>query len=244
MPTAMVISNDIMAYIFGMMLGKTPLIKLSPKKTWEGFIGGGISSLLLGLLFSLAVIDNKHFICPIEYDDTLGALSMDCVPDAIFIPRTYNVSRWLFFVPFRTFTWYPYFKHCIVIGLFVSFVGPFGGFFASGFKRAFRIKDFGDVIPGHGGIMDRFDCQIITGWFVFFYYHSFVKPASTGFLLQQLFVLPHHEQLAFLGTFIDGLTRRGVLPATLSQPILDFAEQARKSAAIASSLNDDLPNPP
>ncbi|VDN44989.1 unnamed protein product [Dibothriocephalus latus] len=95
MPTAMVISNDIMAYIFGMMLGRTPLIKLSPKKTWEGFIGGGIASLLLGIVFSLTVIDNKHFICPIEYDDTLGALSMDCVPDAIFIPRTYNVSKWL-----------------------------------------------------------------------------------------------------------------------------------------------------
>ncbi|BHF82427.1 phosphatidate cytidylyltransferase [Sparganum proliferum] len=243
-PTAMVISNDIMAYIFGMMLGKTPLIKLSPKKTWEGFIGGGISSMLLGILFSLAVIDNKHFICPIEYDDTLGALSMDCVPDPIFIPRTYNVSRWLFFVPFRTFSWYPYFKHCIVIGLFVSFVGPFGGFFASGFKRAFRIKDFGDVIPGHGGIMDRFDCQIITGWFVFIYYNSFVKPASTGSLLQQIFVLPHHEQLAFLATFVDGLTRRGVLPATLSQPILEFAEQARKSAAMASSPTDDLPDTP
>ncbi|KAL7055732.1 hypothetical protein AAHC03_022990 [Spirometra sp. Aus1] len=243
-PTAMVISNDIMAYIFGMMLGKTPLIKLSPKKTWEGFIGGGISSMLLGILFSLAVIDNKHFICPIEYDDTLGALSMDCVPDPIFIPRTYNVSRWLFFVPFRTFSWYPYFKHCIVIGLFVSFVGPFGGFFASGFKRAFRIKDFGDVIPGHGGIMDRFDCQIITGWFVFIYYNSFVKPASTGSLLQQIFVLPHHEQLAFLATFVDGLTRRGVLPATLSQPILEFAEEARKSAAMASSPSDDLPATP
>jgi hypothetical protein len=34
-------------------------------------------------------------------------------------------------------------------------VAPFGGFFASGFKRAFKIKDFGDAIPGHGGFTDR-----------------------------------------------------------------------------------------
>jgi len=35
-----------------------------------------------------------------------------------------------------------------------------GGFCASGFKRAFRMKDFGDTIPGHGGVTDRFDCQV------------------------------------------------------------------------------------
>ncbi len=35
-----------------------------------------------------------------------------------------------------------------------------GGFFASGFKRAFHMKDFGDTIPGHGGVTDRFDCQV------------------------------------------------------------------------------------
>lgn len=35
-----------------------------------------------------------------------------------------------------------------------------GGFAASGFKRAFKMKDFGDTIPGHGGVTDRFDCQV------------------------------------------------------------------------------------
>lgn len=39
-------------------------------------------------------------------------------------------------------------------------VSPAGGFFASGFKRAFHMKDFGDTIPGHGGVTDRFDCQV------------------------------------------------------------------------------------
>lgn len=46
----MIVINDVMAYMFGFFFGRTPLIKLSPKKTWEGFIGGGISTVFLGLL--------------------------------------------------------------------------------------------------------------------------------------------------------------------------------------------------
>lgn len=53
--------------------------------------------------------------------------------------------------------------HAMILSLFASIVAPFGGFFASGFKRAFRIKDFGDSIPGHGGVTDRFDCQVMMG---------------------------------------------------------------------------------
>jgi CDP-diglyceride synthetase len=40
LPSSLVICNDIFAYVAGFFFGKTPLIKLSPKKTWEGFIGG------------------------------------------------------------------------------------------------------------------------------------------------------------------------------------------------------------
>lgn len=53
----------------------------------------------------------------------------------------------------------PFQLHSLVMAAFASLVAPFGGFFASGFKRAFNIKDFGDSIPGHGGLTDRFDCQ-------------------------------------------------------------------------------------
>lgn len=52
-PVSMIVTNDVMAYMFGFFFGKTPLIKLSPKKTWEGFIGGGISTVILGLLVIL-----------------------------------------------------------------------------------------------------------------------------------------------------------------------------------------------
>ena len=51
--------------------------------------------------------------------------------------------------------------HAIVLAMFASIIAPFGGFFASGFKRSFKIKDFGDSIPGHGGMTDRMDCQVL-----------------------------------------------------------------------------------
>ena len=46
----MIIINDVMAYMFGFFFGRTPLIKLSPKKTWEGYVGGGAATVLMGLL--------------------------------------------------------------------------------------------------------------------------------------------------------------------------------------------------
>lgn len=52
--------------------------------------------------------------------------------------------------------------HAVVMAMFASIIAPFGGFFASGFKRGFKIKDFGDSIPGHGGMTDRMDCQVIV----------------------------------------------------------------------------------
>lgn len=54
-PVSMIICNDIMAYVFGFFFGRTPLIKLSPKKTWEGFIGGALSTVLFGLTVSVGL---------------------------------------------------------------------------------------------------------------------------------------------------------------------------------------------
>lgn len=88
---------------------------------------------------------------------------------------------------------------------FASLVAPFGGFFASGFKRAFNIKDFGDSIPGHGGMTDRMDCQCVLpayqlresidsflvarflmGMFSYVYYSSLVREhhVTVGSVLQ------------------------------------------------------------
>ena len=51
--------------------------------------------------------------------------------------------------------------HTFSLGLFASLLAPLGGLFASGFKRAIKIKDFANLIPGHGGLTDRMDCQIL-----------------------------------------------------------------------------------
>lgn len=57
--------------------------------------------------------------------------------------------------------------HAAVLSIFASVIAPFGGFFASGFKRAFKVKDFAGIIPGHGGMTDRMDCQVcITHFFI------------------------------------------------------------------------------
>jgi len=59
--------------------------------------------------------------------------------------------------------------HTIVLSLFASLIGPFGGFFASGLKRALKVKDFASWIPGHGGFTDRFDCAILMNIFIYVY---------------------------------------------------------------------------
>ena len=52
-----------------------------------------------------------------------------------------------------------------LITLFTSFLSVFGGFFASGMKRAYKFKDFSDILPGHGGFLDRSDCN---SWVIIF----------------------------------------------------------------------------
>jgi phosphatidate cytidylyltransferase len=56
--------NDIMAYVFGMLFGRTPLIKLSPKKTWEGFVGGIIGTFVWCFVTSGLLTTNKFMVCP------------------------------------------------------------------------------------------------------------------------------------------------------------------------------------
>jgi phosphatidate cytidylyltransferase len=70
---------------------------------------------------------------------------------------------------YKTFNSSPAQVHALVVSLFASLIAPFGGLFASGVKRAFRIKDFGVAIPGHGGFTDRFDCHILMAAFIYCY---------------------------------------------------------------------------
>ena len=61
-----------------------------------------------------------------------------------------------------------------LLQMFAAVIAPFGGFFASGFKRALRVKDFGDSIPGHGGLTDRMDCQVVMAMFSCVYIDAIV----------------------------------------------------------------------
>ena len=75
---------------------------------------------------------------------------------------------------------YPVQIHALGLSLFASFVAPFGGFLASGIKRAYGLKDFASFIPGHGGMMDRMDCQFLMALCTWVHYNTFVKIATVS----------------------------------------------------------------
>merc|ERR1719197_835630 len=69
--------------------------------------------------------------------------------------------------------------HALCLALFASFVAPFGGFLSSAIKRAYGIKDFNNLIPGHGGMMDRFDCQFVMFLCTFVHHRTFCHVTHT-----------------------------------------------------------------
>jgi phosphatidate cytidylyltransferase len=114
-------SNDTFAYITGSLIGRHTLYKeISPKKTWEGTIGGILYTIAIGVLLSLFYIE-LHII------------------------------------------------HWIIISLIIGVFGNIGDLVESAFKRNADIKDSGNILPGHGGVLDRFDALIFTTPFVFLY---------------------------------------------------------------------------
>lgn len=56
----------------------------------------------------------------------------------------------------------------IVMGAFCAVLGPIGDIATSAIKREFGVKDYGNIFPGHGGILDRFDSILLTTPFVYF----------------------------------------------------------------------------
>ena len=132
--------------------------------------------------------------------------------------------------------------HILVFATFASLIAPFGGFFASGLKRTFKIKDFGESIPGHGGITDRMDCQFIMGFFAFMYYQSFIAvyKASVGSVIETAITgLSPEEQLDVIKGLSKYLYNQGVLSEPVSQSILcasPDADRARR-CSIASAQN-------
>ena len=169
-PSLLIVSNDIFAYIVGYFYGNTPLIALSPKKTWEGYVGGGIFTIFFSFMLTSTFQTIPGIVCPVH--------------EITFIPFEFASCN-SEYLEYLSWSWLPMSvtklqAHMFILSLFASIIGPFGGFFASGLKRSIKIKDFANLIPGHGGVSDRMDCQIIMGSFTYFYLHSLVK-IGTGF---------------------------------------------------------------
>ncbi|KAJ5145562.1 Phosphatidate cytidylyltransferase eukaryota [Penicillium bovifimosum] len=183
LPAALVITNDIFAYVCGISFGRTQLIQLSPKKTVEGFVGAWICTVGFGYFMTKLLIQYKYFICPVNDLGSNILTGLECVPNPVFAAQPYSLE---FLGLDKTFWVEPIQFHILAFGTFASLIAPFGGFFASGLKRTFKIKDFGESIPGHGGITDRMDCQFIMGFFSYMYYHSFIAiyKASVGDIIE------------------------------------------------------------
>ncbi|GKV01916.1 hypothetical protein SLEP1_g14427 [Rubroshorea leprosula] len=199
LPASLIVINDIFAYIFGFFFGRTPLIKLSPKKTWEGFIGASVTTIISAFVLANILGRYRWLTCP-RKDLSTGWLH--CDPGPLFKPEHFTLPGWVpLWFPQKEISVLPVQWHALGLGLFASIIAPFGGFFASGFKRAFKIKDFGDSIPGHGGITDRMDCQMVMAVFAYIYHQSFIVPQSISveMILDQILTnLSFEEQHALL----------------------------------------------
>ena len=126
--------NDTMAYIVGSLVGKRPLSKISPKKTWEGTIGGIIlATITTGLIFS---------------NINAG------------IVRSYSFE-------FLTTPLY-------IIAAIAAIFGTFGDLVESKLKRMAGVKDSGNLMPGHGGFLDRFDSLLLAIPAVWVYVYYFL----------------------------------------------------------------------
>lgn len=219
LPCCLVVCNDIMAYMFGFFFGRTPLINLSPKKTWEGFIGAFFSTLAFGVFFAMFLSQYQYFTCPVE---SLSGEIPPCKPDSVFQWQEWNMSDYLAF-PLSLFGLdnkavpvLPVTIHAFVLSVFSSLVAPFGGFFASGLKRAFKIKDFDDLIPGHGGITDRFDCQLIMAAIAHAYHASFIKAHTPDGLLALIYTLDTESQVKIYKHVLRHLQNQNVDVAALT----------------------------
>merc|ERR1712217_369288 len=77
----------------------------------------------------------------------------------------------------------------------ISCAAPRGGFLSSAIKRAYGIKDFNNLIPGHGGMMDRFDCQFVMFLCTFVHHRTFCySPITVDSVLASVIQLSAAEQ--------------------------------------------------
>lgn len=140
------IATDIFAYLFGIKFGKHKMAPtISPKKSWEGAIAGtimatllaGTFGLLFGVMFKGGIINPNGYKTLIDGLGGLGKINLAVQGIIIYV-----------------FT------------IVLSVVGQIGDLIASKMKRTYEIKDFGNIFPGHGGVLDRFDSAFFASMFL------------------------------------------------------------------------------
>ena len=92
-PASLVICNDVFAYICGITMGRTPLIKLSPKKTVEGFVGAFLCTMVFAVVWGTLFSQLNYMTCPV-HDLGVNAFSnMDCTPNPVFVWREWVIWK-------------------------------------------------------------------------------------------------------------------------------------------------------
>lgn len=151
------ITTDVFALIFGLNFGKHKMAPtISPKKSWEGAIGGTFVALIVGFLFLFLY---PHFSSIFHGGESTHFF------ENVFDHKLFTTSGMVFFM--------------ILLTLCMSICSQIGDLVASKLKRTYGIKDFSNIFPGHGGILDRFDSALFTSaiFLVFLQVESIVFPA-------------------------------------------------------------------
>lgn len=154
--------TDTFAYVIGMKFGKHKMApNISPKKSWEGAIGGSIVATIIASVFAMYYGD--IFVVGTFLGDLFNSSGERTLLDRLLIESNVTFELQFLFVFILTF--------------FATIVSQFGDLMASKLKRHYQIKDFGSIFPGHGGIMDRFDSVMLVSMFLsasFFFIYLFI----------------------------------------------------------------------
>jgi phosphatidate cytidylyltransferase len=161
------------AYFAGRAFGRRKLISLSPNKTLEGFIGGLISNVIFTAIVIRWITTTQFWTCMPLRMNLLPYENYQCDSlHPVYLEKDYQLPFAIF--GHETFRASPAVIYAVLNTAFASLFAPFAGFWASGFKRANNIKDFGSTLPGHGGFTDRMDCMSFMLVFNFFLMTTFV----------------------------------------------------------------------